>query len=123
MFFGKRKILRDGVQAQAVVLDCTLGHRTNSHGESTVKLELRVHYEDGTTADVTCSSWAVGAANTFGAGDIVPVRYDADDRAKVELDRDAIKADRDARRDAAKRGLAELADEQLSARRPGPPGA
>ncbi|HEY2637435.1 MAG TPA: hypothetical protein VGI54_08625, partial [Solirubrobacteraceae bacterium] len=81
-------------------------------------LELRVRLADGATVDANCNAYPTGPVRAFMVGEIVPVRYDPDDRSKVELDRDAIKADRDARREEARRGLAELADRKLSGQPP-----
>jgi len=84
--FGKGKVLKNGAKAQAVIRDSDMTGLSNSHGAHKWRLELRVQFDDGTTADVSCKAYEVNLATGFGPGQIVPVRYDPNDRTKVEVD-------------------------------------
>lgn len=101
--FGGSKVLEDGAQAQAVIVQASPGNVLNRHGERNWHLQLRVHFDDGQTADVSCECDDLGINTTgpvsglepypFTAGGTLPVRYDAKDRSKVEIDRPKIVAD------------------------------
>jgi hypothetical protein len=103
--FGKKKdVLQVGIPAQAVILSARPGNMLSGHGERNWDVVVRVHYVDGQTADVNCgyldlTSYTVGdALNSLelypmSPGVVVPVRYDPDDRARVEIDRPKIIAD------------------------------
>lgn len=112
--FGKRKLLKNGAQAQAVVRSSDMTGLSNSQGAHKWRLELHVQFDDGTTADVSCHAYEVNLASGYGAGQIVPVRYDPDDRSKVEVDRPAMVAESEARKEAGRAGLARLAEEKLA---------
>ena len=112
--FGKGKILKNGAKAQAVIVNSDMSGLSNSHGAHKWHLELRVQFDDGSKGDASCSAYEVNLAAGFGPGQIVPVRYDADDRTKVELDRDAMVAESTARKEAGKAGLVKLAEEKLA---------
>jgi hypothetical protein len=116
--FGKRKILKDGEPAEAVVLDSDMSGYSNSHGINKWHLKLQVHFDDGTTVDVKCSAYPTGPVGAFNAGDIVPVRYLPKDRSLVEVDRDAMVAKAQARREEGRAGLIRMAEEKLDE---GPP--
>ena len=118
--FGKGKLLKHGEQANAVVVDADMSGTSNSHGAYKWHLQLRVQFDDGTTGDVKCSAYEVSVGTGYGAGQIVPVRYDAGDRSKVAVDVDALGAVRDAHKAAAKAKLVEMAEERL-AKGEGPP--
>jgi hypothetical protein len=112
--FGKRKILKNGAKAQAVIRSADMSGLSNSHGAHKWRLELRVQFDDGTTIDASCRAWEVDIAAGYGAGQIVPVRYDPNDRSKVELDHDALEAQSEARSAAGRAGLVKLAEEKLA---------
>lgn len=113
MFGRGKKIRESGTEAKAVVLDNKMGGRTNNRGERHWKVQLRVQFDDGTTAETECSIWCkVGGQPSAGA--IVPVRYDPDDRSKVEVDVEAMNAGHQAAREEAKAKLIQAAEEKLS---------
>jgi uncharacterized protein DUF3592 len=120
--FGKRKILKNGAKAQAVIRSAEMSGLSNSHGAHKWRLELRVQFDDGTTVDASCRAWEVNIASGYGPGQIVPVRYDPEDRSKVELDHDALKAQSEARKEAGRAGLVKLAEEKLAGEPPAPSG-
>jgi hypothetical protein len=113
--FGKRKkILQNGVQAQAVVLASDMGGLSNSHGANRWKLQLRVQFDDGSTAEVTCHAYAyIG----FAVGSIVPVRYDPSDRSTVEVDTQKLKAENQEALEASRAKLIEAAESKLAERK------
>ncbi len=111
--FGKRKIAKDGEQGEAIVLGSTMSGYSNSHGINKWHLHLRVRYADGATADTSCSAYPTGAAGAFMVGEVVPVRYLAERRGKVEVDRDAMVAAKKAGRREAEEGLIRVAEERL----------
>ncbi len=90
--FGKRKILKHGTQAEAVVVGADASGYSNSHGIDKFHLKLRVKLDDGSIIDAACSAYPTGAADAFMPGDVVPVRYDPKYPGDVEVDRDAMVA-------------------------------
>jgi hypothetical protein len=122
LVFGKRKILKTGAEAQAVVVSSDMTGMSNSHGAHKWCLDLRVQFNDGTTADVTCHAYEVNLASGYGPGQIVPVRYDPDHRDRVEVDREAMEAKRDADKEAGRAGLVRLAEEKLAREKNAPSG-
>jgi len=104
MFGKKSDVLHDGIEAQAVILDARPGNLISGHGERQWHLHIRVHYQDGQTADVGCEYFdltehtlgdAVNSVEVYpmSPGVVVPVRYDASDRSRVEIDRPKVIAD------------------------------
>jgi len=101
--FGKGDVLQDGMQGQGVILDARPGNILNRHGERNWHLRIRVHFEDGQTADTECEFFDLGISTVgpvsglepypLAAGIVVPVRYDPRDRARVAVDRPKIIAD------------------------------
>jgi hypothetical protein len=111
--FGKRKISKDGERAEAVVLGADMSGYSNSHGINKWHLHLRVKYDDGTMAETSCSAYPTGPMGAFMVGDVVPVRYLAERRGKVEVDRDAMVAAKQAGRKEAEEGLIRMGEERL----------
>jgi hypothetical protein len=111
--FGKRKISKDGERAEAIVLSSDMSGYSNSHGINKCHLTLRVRFDDGTTVETKCSAYPTGPMGAFRVGDVVPVRYLPGDRSKVEVDRDAMVAAKQAGRKEAEEGLVRLAEERL----------
>ena len=118
--FGKRKLRKHGAKAQAVIVDSDMTGFSNNSGAHKWKLDLRVQFDDGTTAETSCSAWEINIGMGYGPGQIVPVLYDPDDRSKVALDEEAMKSEHEARKEAGRAGLVKLAEEKL-ARGEGPP--
>ncbi len=111
--FGKRKTIKDGERAEALVLGSTMSGYSNSHAINKWHLHLRVRFPDGTTAETSCSAYPTGAVGAFRVGEVVPVRYLPERRGKVEVDRDAMVAAKQAGRKEAEEGLVRLAEERL----------
>lgn len=121
--FGKRKkLLQNGAQADAIVIDAQIrGGHAGGAGMSPVwyELRLRVHYPDGSTAEVSdrFGSDVRNAPAPVGVGDIVPVRYDPEQPTKVLIDETVLLA----RRDEGRRALAEAAIERAERKLAGLP--
>jgi len=122
--FGKHRLMKDGATAKAVVTEArSSGGQSYGAGPSAVvyHLRLRVQFDDGSTADTSCSvgNFVRGTDLFFSEGDVVPVRYDPADRSKIELDVAAYSALKQARAEELKqraiaRGEAELAGSERS---------
>jgi hypothetical protein len=130
MFRRNKTLMRDGAQAQALVLEAKqFGHTAVGEGPGMgifFELKLRVQFDDGTTEEITRrvrlsslggSSGAIGG--TVNAGDLLPVRYDPEDRSKIEIDSAAVKQGKEAAREAARERSKRLAiqrgEERLAA--------
>jgi Short C-terminal domain len=103
--FRKRNLLKQGATAKAVVVEADRrGGRAGESGSTPTQyyLKLRVHFDDGSTAeaDTHVGGFIRGTDLMFGEGDIVPVRYDEDDRSQVEVDVPALETERDAKAQA-----------------------
>ena len=131
MFGKKKKVLSDGVQAEAVILEARPGNLLSPYGERKWRVEIRVHYQDGQTADVTCGYFdltshtigdAVGGIEPYpmSPGVVLPVRYDPADRAKVEIDRPKIIADTISAYETKRAKKIERAEQQLARGGPAP---
>jgi hypothetical protein len=126
MFGRNRALMRDGAQAQALVLEVKqFGHTAVGEGPGMgifFELKLRVQFDDGTAEDITRrvrlsslggSSGAIGG--TVNAGDLMPVRYDPEDRSKIEIDSAAVKESKEAARESLKRRVVQRGEERLAA--------
>jgi hypothetical protein len=111
--FGKRRILKHGEPAEAIVLESDMSGYSNSHGINKWHLKLRVRFDDDTTVEASCSAYPTGPMGAFMVGEIVPVRYWPKDRSVVEVDREAMVAAKQAGRKEAEGGLVKLAEERL----------
>ncbi len=124
---------KGGVQssaaAKAVVIGVKVhGGEAGSGGLVYFDLELRARFDDGGTREFRCRVGGPfsGTELRFTEGDIVPVRYDPDDRSKIALDEDAMNDDQTSRSEAfaaARIHGAELAldDQAAEAARTGSP--
>ena len=94
--FSKRKLMEEGVPAQALVLGKKVYASGYSTGEAKVcSYHLRVKFEDGSTAEISRRVWTPKLGHAV-VGDLIPVRYDPEDRSKIEIDGDSMKAQRNA---------------------------
>src|SRR5215213_425550 len=93
--------MKDGAQADGVVLECThkfgriSGPGEMSVGATIMQLKLEVEFEDGTTAEIErkLKNTDYGGSSTpLQEGATVPLRYDPEDREKIEIDVSAMKA-------------------------------
>jgi hypothetical protein len=89
-------LMRDGVEAQALVLEKKIYASGYSTGKTNAcRYRLRVKFEDGSTNEVALRVWRSKLARA-NVGDLIPVRYDPADHSKIEIDGKAIQAQRDA---------------------------
>jgi hypothetical protein len=112
MFGRGKNILESGTAAKAVILETAMTGRSNRHAERLWKVKLRVQFDDG-LAEAHCSMWAKPLSGPA-VGAIVPVRYDPDDRSKVEVDVATINAGNDVAREDLEANLIEEAEQRLS---------
>lgn len=112
MFGRGKKILESGTAAKAVVLETDMTGRSNRHAERLWNVRLRVQFDDG-FAEAHCSMWAKPFDGPA-AGAILPVRYDPDDRSKVEVDVATINSGNDAAREDLEANLIAEAEQKLS---------
>ena len=93
--FGKGKLLRDGAQAPALVLDKNAWDVGEASGETKAcTYTLKVQFDDGTSVEIRRRVMHHDAA-WVGVGELLPVRYDLTDRTKIEVDEPALKAQRE----------------------------
>ncbi len=119
MFGKKKRLLRDGTQARAVVVDAERhGGQIVSEGAVPVsyRLRLRVHLDSGTTFDAVCTvGGQLHSARTYySPGDIVPVRFDPEHPDTVLVDESALLAEREDQRRAAAEAVVERAERRLA---------
>jgi hypothetical protein len=94
---GKGKVLREGAQAHGVVVESRPPAGTATGGVGNIyHVKVRVHFKDGSTADVSSGRLDRHKVGWKLEGDIVPVRYDPEDRSKIEIDVPALIAARGA---------------------------
>ena len=85
-----------GVQARALVIEKKVyATSTETSSASIVRYLLRVQFEDGVTIEVTCRAFG-SAMSSAAVGELIPIRYDPDDRGKIEIDKTAFSAEREA---------------------------
>jgi hypothetical protein len=96
---GRRNLKKHGVKGHAVVTDFAWHQslldktRPIGVGDPDQRLTLTVTYEDGTQAEgIVVTVEHEDYFSSLGIGTRLPILYDADDRARVEVDVDAIKA-------------------------------
>lgn len=111
--FGKDRLLREGAEAQALVLDKRVyAAGVQSNEATSCRYELRVKFLDGTTSEISRRVWHRRLAG-FQIGDLVPVRYDPDDRSKVEIDEPKLVARDEAAEKAAREQAIERGEQAL----------
>jgi hypothetical protein len=88
-------LLREGAQAEAVVTEHQVA-TLNEGGAATFKLVLEVHFPDGSRAELREKVRVTDIGYLGGRpGQVLPVRYDPDDRSDIALDMPAIIAARE----------------------------
>jgi hypothetical protein len=111
--FHKAKLRREGVHTRGLVLEKKIFASGYSTGRTDAcRYKLRVKFEDGTTVEGSLNVLRHEPAEAD-VGDLIPVRYDAADHSKIEIDAEAIKSERadrerDLRERAIERGEREL---------------
>ncbi|MET7402218.1 hypothetical protein ABZS66_52935 [Dactylosporangium sp. NPDC005572] len=111
--FGRRKLLREGVAAQAVVVSSELRIPAGRKSGRWL-IQLAVPFPDGTTGSASCKI-DERRIPVPSPGALVPVRYDPNNHAKVVVDGPALDARRAARLQAAAQRDAARVQEALDA--------
>jgi hypothetical protein len=88
----RKKLLREGEHADAVVTECT-GVNLTEGGWSAYKLVLEVHFPDGSQGELR-EKVGIGDIGALRArvGEVLPVRYDPQDRSSAAIDLPAVRA-------------------------------
>jgi hypothetical protein len=96
---GYRRLLRNGSRGEAVVVEAQADRQKNSRigGIMGWQMTIRVKFADGSTADYERYLEASVVTDDDGrsvldptAGMILPIRFNPDDRSKVEIDTVAL---------------------------------
>jgi hypothetical protein len=94
--FAKRRLITDGMQAQALVLEKKVYAAGVETGRaSACRYRLRVRFEDGSATEISRRVWTHKLADAR-VGELIPVRYDPSDRDAIEIDGPAFEAQREA---------------------------
>jgi hypothetical protein len=123
-----RRLLRNGRQGQAVVVRSTADQarddaRADRFGIFGWKVTIRVKYPEGDTADFDRYIEAK-YADTITTGMTLPIRFDPGKRSRVEIDTEALRAQRDeqaARSHDARDAVVEQAESQIEPLDSNPP--
>jgi hypothetical protein len=90
------------------------GMRSNTGTGFTYDVGMRVHFGDGTTSQIVRRIGGMAGTDLdFQVADIVPVRYDPDNRNKIELDEDALRAKQQQARGEQQRQTDEVNEEAV----------
>ena len=87
---GDHKLLKDGAQAKGVLTD--VGERKSSSHANIFDVRGHAKLPGGEQVDFAAEKLNSHKLGWFKVGQIVPVRYDADDHTKVALDIPALEA-------------------------------
>ena len=111
--FGKAKLLRDGAQAQGLVIESKIA--TSGQGGTVDKydVKLRVRFEDGSAAEISRDLFRHKVGYHY-EGAILPVRYDPTDRSKIEIDVPKLEAQFAARSAEVKASAIEQGERELA---------
>lgn len=106
--FVRDRLIRDGAEARALVLEKKVYASGYSTGRtSACRYALRVTFPDGTTTEIVRRAWSHRLARAL-VGDVIPVRFDPSDRTKVEIDGPALEAHyRELERQVQERAIAD----------------
>jgi hypothetical protein len=119
--FGKGKLMRDGAQAQALVLDKNAWDVGEATGETKAcTYTLKVQFDDGSSVEIKRRVMNHDAA-WVGVGELLPVRYDPTDRTKIEVDEPALKAQREENARETKARVIAAGERKLAQAAPGTP--
>jgi hypothetical protein len=111
--FGKGKLLRDGAEAKGLVIESKIA--TSGEGGTVDKYDVRVRvqFDDGSTSEISSHLLRHKVGYHY-EGAILPVRYDAQDRSKIEIDVPALEAQFEARTAQVKASAIEQGERELA---------
>ena len=81
-----RRLLRDGVEVDAVVVKSAPWGWVVNHRIPNVRLTLRIRFDDDSTAMIDRVERDIVLGSRRVVGSILPMRYEAADRSSVEID-------------------------------------
>ena len=85
-----RRVMRTGATAKAVVLESRWWGWTTGAVKPNNKLKLKVHFDDGSTTTIERVERTQYLLDLVDVGSTLPMRYDPDDRAYLDIDRAAL---------------------------------
>ncbi|WP_433200280.1 hypothetical protein ACQP00_28475 [Dactylosporangium sp. CS-047395] len=109
-----RRLMRDGMKAEAVVLESESWGWVSGALQPNTKLRLRVHFDDGTTAEVERIARYTVTLGRHTAGSTLPMRYEEKDRSYVEIDAAELRRRETAREAKIHRELVASAERRIA---------
>jgi hypothetical protein len=106
--FGRGKLKGETLVAQGVVLSTKWISENRQKAQFLLKVQIRVHFPDGSTGEFSSHYHHVASV-----GDVLEVRYDPNDRSKLELVDQSWKEQR-AAREAGKLDRVAAAEQRLA---------
>jgi hypothetical protein len=92
---GYQVLMRRGLQGEAVIVHAEADRPNSRSGLGGVygwSVTVRVKFDDGSSADYKRYVDATVAPTTLDAGMILPIRFDANKRSRVEIDTAALRS-------------------------------
>ena len=109
---GKGKLLREGVEAQGLVIESIIASTRDGGAADKYKVKVRIQFDDGSTAEISSHLFR-RKVGTHYEGAILPIRYDAQDRSKIEIDVPTLEARLEARTAEVKTEAIERGEREL----------
>jgi hypothetical protein len=111
--FGKGKLLREGAEAQGLVIESIIATSGEGGTVDQYKVKVRVQFDDGSTAEISSKLFRHRVGYHY-EGAILPIRYDAQDRSKIEIDVPRLEAQAEARTAEVKAAAIERGERELT---------
>lgn len=111
--FGKGKLLRDGAEAQGLVIESNIAASGQGGTVDKYEVKVRVRFGDGSTAEISGKLFRHQVGYHY-EGAILPIRYDAQDRSKIEIDVPTLEARFEARTAEVKAKAIEQGERELA---------
>ena len=111
--FGKGKLLRDGAEAQGVVIESIVATSGEGGTVDKYKVKVRVRFDDGSSAEISSKLLRHEVGYHY-EGAILPIRYDPQDLSKIEIDVPKLEAQLEARTAEVKAEAIERGERELT---------
>ena len=111
--FGKGKLLRDGGEAQGVVIESIVATSGEGGTVDKYKVKVRVRFDDGSSAEISSKLFRHEVGYHY-EGAILPIRYDPQDLSKIEIDVPKLEAQFEARTAEVKAEAIERGERELT---------
>jgi hypothetical protein len=111
--FGKGKLLRDGAEAQGVVIESIVATSREGGTADKYKVKVRIQFDDGSSAEISSKLFRRKVGYHY-EGAIVPIRYDPQDLSKIEIDVPKLEAQFEARTAEVKAEAIERGERELT---------